>query len=113
MKTLLLLLSTICLSQMVKAQVAPIYTIKQLVNYESRKYPKELQLSPSHSVKKFYNLHIVRNFPTLFAVTAEALSIKDDNMLSEEDVLHTASADISKEKAILKNIAWTNTKNKK
>lgn len=113
MKTLILFLSLLCSHQLVNAQSSSTSAVKHILGYELRTYNKELQLKPSYKVKKFYNLHIVRNFPTLFAVAADKLGVMDDTMVSESDVLEASTATVQKDKSILKNIAWTNTQQKK
>jgi hypothetical protein len=113
MKTLILCLSLLCSHQLVNAQSSFTSPVKHILNYELRTHNKELQLKPSYKVKTFYNLHIVRNFPTLFAATAEKLSVMDDTMVSESDILEATTANVQKDKSILKNIAWTNTQQKK
>lgn len=113
MKTLILLLSLLCSHQLVNAQSSFTSPVKHILSYELRTHNKELQLKPSYKVKKFYNLHIVKNFPTLFAVAAEKLSVMDDTMVSENDVMEANTASLQKDQNILKNIAWTNTQQKK
>ena len=111
MKVLTIIIGFLLTQQILRAQNMLTSGKQVVVRYQGAGSAEELG-NDSIGKTKFYNLHIVKNFPNLQS-DVKRLTAMDDAAPAAPDEIYGAPAPASYDKGPLKNIKWTAVKTRK